>query len=496
MALKNSSSLLWTVVLGPSLLVACSSDISGPGGVAKRDYEVWLIDQSDSPGKAFGGALYIHSKAAVTGATGVSAGTPEKIDLGDAVSALCFSSTGANPVRPHMLMFNSTYSHAVLAFVASGHVVILDAEHRTPVACLRASLASNGGRQAHAATPAPDDSYILVANQNGKLLERITSNYTTNQFSFDAAAKLDLASCTTPSGAPCQSAALRPDNAPIVPAITSTSRHAFVTLRGGGLFVVDAKATPMRIQAEYDKATIRGSGLMGMQIGSHIVLNSGAGFFAYRLSPGDVAATNPPNQPTATSLIADAATTRDGHGMTASVDGRFVWITDRGTHVAEVFEVSSGRRTTVSFVGSLSAKPAPDLADVSPAGDLLFVALRGPNPLSGGAIAAGSTPGLGIMKLSASGETGALQAVLRVSNLDGTTERADAHGIRVRLKPTASAGRIALTRLARFVRPRALYAQPAPVSAPHATHRVTPNGDTAAAKPQECNHGYAPPVKP
>jgi len=431
--MKNTS--WFCSALGLALLVGCGDSITDPRNLANRDYDVWLVDQSDSPGKAFGGTLYIYPKSVVTSATAVATGTPAKIDLGDAVSTLCLASTGANPVRPHMLMFNSTSSHAVLAFVASGHVVILDAETRAPVACLRASVGFNGGRQAHAATPAPDDSYILVANQNGKLLERITTNYATNQFSFDAAATLNLVSCTTPSGAPCQSADLRPDNAPIVPAITSSSALAFVTLRGGGLLVVDPKATPMRIRAEYDKATIKGSGLMGMQIGNEVVTNGGAGFFAYRISPGAVAATNAVNTPAPTSLIADVATTRDGHGMTATTDGRFVWITDRGTNVAEVFEVSSGSRTTVSFASSLSSDPAPDLADISPAGDLLFVALRGPIPLSGGAIATGSTPGLGIMKVAGSGNTGALEAILRISNLDGTTERADAHAIRVRLKP-------------------------------------------------------------
>lgn len=422
------------IVSGLALAVACGDSPTDPGNAA-RDYDVWLVDQSDSPGKTFGGSLYIYPKSAVSAATGAAPGNPVRVDLGEAVSSQCMASTGANPVRPHMLMFNSTRSHAIIAFVASGHVAILNAETRAPVACLRASIGANGARQAHAATPAPDDSYILVANQNGKLLERISTNYATNQFSLDAAATLDLAACTTPSGAPCQAAGVRPDNAPIVPGITASSTLAFVTLRGGGLFVVDAKATPMRIRAEYDNATVRGSGLMAMQVGTDVVINSGAGFFAYRVPVANVGATNAVNQPALTTLIADAATTRDAHGMTATLDGKFVWITDRGTQVAEVFELSTGRRTTVNFVSALSSKPAPDLADVSPAGDLLFVALRGSIPLSGGAIATGSTPGLGVMKLAASGETGTLQAVLRISNMDGTTERADAHAVRVRVKP-------------------------------------------------------------
>jgi len=479
-------------VLGLALLVGCVGDLTGPEDLANRDYEVWLVDQSNSPGSTFGGTLYIYPKSLVSSATGAAPGTPERIDLGGAASALCLASTGANPVRPHMMMFNSTGTHAILAFVASGHVLILDAERRAPVACLQASVGFSGGRQAHAATPAPDDSYILVANQNGKLLERITSNYATNQFSFDPAATLDLAACTAPSGAPCQLADVRPDNAPIVPVITSTSRLAFVTLRGGGLLVVDPKATPMLVRAEYDKATVQGSGLMGMQVGNDVVINSGAGFFAYRVVPGDVAATNAVNKPAATPLFADPATTRDSHGMTATADGRFVWITDRGSDVAEVFELSSGRRTTVSFASALSPKPAPDLADASPAGDLLFVALRGALPLSGGAVATGSTPGLGVMKLTASGETGTLQAVLTISNLDGTTERADAHAIRVRLKPTVTAARAAVMLLARLARGQELLAQSVPARPAPSGRPPAPQGDGTAGTPQECDHGSAP----
>ena len=41
------------------------------------------------------------------------------------------------------------------------------------------------------------------------------------------------------------------------------SRYVFVTLRGGGLFIVDAKATPMQIVAEYDIDTVHPNGCLG-----------------------------------------------------------------------------------------------------------------------------------------------------------------------------------------------------------------------------------------
>jgi hypothetical protein len=157
-----------------------------------------------------------------------------------------------------MLFFNRGHSHAILSFVASGHVVFFDAATRAPLACIDA------GVQAHAAVPAPDESYVVVANQNGKLLQRISTDYATNAFDVEAGATLDLASGTTPSGALRQDPALRPDNAPICPLVDSTSRFAFVTLRGGGLFVVDATATPMRIVAEYDRETVHGNRCGGL----------------------------------------------------------------------------------------------------------------------------------------------------------------------------------------------------------------------------------------
>jgi hypothetical protein len=154
--------------------------------------------------------------------------------------------------------------------------VIYNAATRAPVACVHASVGDGGARQAHAATPAPDDSYILVANQNGKLLERIEANFTTNTFTLNALATTNLATCVTPNGVACQDVNLRPDNAPIVPIIDSSSTLGFITLRGGGLFVVDAKATP-EIIGEYDRTTVHANGFGGAEAAGIMFVNSGGG---------------------------------------------------------------------------------------------------------------------------------------------------------------------------------------------------------------------------
>jgi hypothetical protein len=206
-----------------SLAVAfLTLSVATPGSA--RDFEVWLVDQSDSFGKTYGGTVHIFAGSDLNGADASSTKPTDVLDLGAATAAHCLAQTGANPVRPHMLSFNANHSHAILTFVARGHVVIYDAATRTPVGCVRTSVGAGGQRQAHAAQPTPDDSYILVANQKGKRVDRITTDYATNTFVLDAS--LDLANGVTPNGVPMEFSG-RPDNAPIivVPDATSSLRH-------------------------------------------------------------------------------------------------------------------------------------------------------------------------------------------------------------------------------------------------------------------------------
>ena len=437
---RNTSVLL---AAGLLLLGGCM-DIVGLEALRAQPFEVWLVDQSDSPGLAYGGTLYIYDSADLRPSAPEETAPRERIDLAGEVATMCMASTGANPVRPHMLLFNRDHTHAVLSFVVSGHVVVLDAKARRPLSCTRTTQ-SPTGRQAHAAYPAPDGSYIVVANQNGKRLERINADFGMGTFTPDENATLDLAGCTTPSGAPCQSSDLRPDNAPICPIVESSSRYVFVTLRGGGLFVVDARQTPMQIVAEYDRSAVKGNGCGGVQVDSDMYINSGGrpgplghldlyGFDVYRLPATGYAEGRGPNLP-APRIVFSAAGEHDSHGMAATRRGRYLWVMDRHANVAEILSTSAGRRVhTVDLAGMLTNDPAPDLVDAAPSGDWLFVALRGSTPLSGDPhIATGSTPGLGIIQVDRSGRDGRLAAVLRITNVgaDGV-ERADAHAVRVR----------------------------------------------------------------
>src|SRR5687767_1929803 len=105
---------------------------SAAASQTRSNHEVWAVDQSNSSA-TFGGRIYIYQGADLAGQSAPKA-VPEVVDLAGATAALCLANTGANPVRPHMIFFNSTYSHAVLAFVTSGHVVIFNAQMRSPLA--------------------------------------------------------------------------------------------------------------------------------------------------------------------------------------------------------------------------------------------------------------------------------------------------------------------------------------------------------------------------
>ena len=439
-----------------ALFVAACSDMStsAPSLDASRSaqarFEVWIADQSGTqPGtpSGWGGTVHIFDGASLMGAAAASAQPIARIDLTPLKDGIC-QPTGKAPVRPHMILFNRDYTHAVLSFVASGHVVIFDAETRTPLACFLTSE-STTGQQAHAAFPAPDGSYIVVANQSGKRLERIDTDYATNRFVHNPAATLDLATCVTPSGAACEAPGVRPLNWPICPIIDGSSTYTFVTLRGGGLLVVDARQTPMRIVGEYDLATVKGNGCGGTQVNGAMYLNSGGspvnvsgtdphhptlyGFDVYRF-PLAGYGSGQPNTP-APQLLFSKTGQSDSHGMAPVQDGRLLWVMDRHADVAEILDpASGGRLNTVELNGRLTPNAAPDLVDAAPNGQRLFVALRGRTPLSGDPHnARGDTPGLGILRVKDDGTTGELMAIVPLENPvnPGAT---DPHGIRVRLR--------------------------------------------------------------
>jgi DNA-binding beta-propeller fold protein YncE len=411
---------------------------------AESSYEVWAIDQSNSSGVTYGGTLYIYDgKELEQGASGGEP-VPEKIDLAGAAAQLCYSKTQANPVRPHMIAMNASQTHAIISFVASGHILIMDAKTRAPVDCIRSSPGAGGSRQVHFAIPSPDETYIAVANQNGKLFERIDTDYASNTFTLNAAAMIDLANCTTPNGILCEGAGIRPDNAPICPIVEATSQYVFVTLRGGGLFVVDAKQNPMQIVAEYDIDTVHPNGCLGAQVGDKMYVDSGGGTAShvfgadlYAFPATGFSTDNPPNTPAPSVVFSDSSDDADAHGATLTKHQRYLWVADRGRNFLWVVDTATDEVVnTIDLEGLVSADPTPDLLALSPNGSHVFASLRGPNPLTADPhVSTGSTPGVGVIRVLESGRGGVLEYAARVSNLDSANvERADVHALTIRLK--------------------------------------------------------------
>lgn len=406
-------------------------------------HEVWLVDQSNSPGTSFGGRIFIYDDEALR--QNAAAAVPAVVNLGAATSALCLAQTGANPVRPHMLVFNHANTHAVLAFVASGHVVIFDAATRTPLQCFRTEPGAGGARQAHAIWPAADDSFVLVANQNGKKFERISTNFATNTFAQQPAATLDLANCTTPNGLPCQDPVLRPDNAPICPFVPDTGFPAYASLRGGGMLVVDPFTTPMSIIAEYDAQHIPRDGCGFVEAKGWVYGNGGGGnpanpdgWFIYHLplgGPDVYDPSNPANTPEPFVVSEDDSFPRDAHGVAKSGQEKYVYFFDRAANVVEIYDAATAAFVkTENLVSTFSGDPTVDLAGQAPDGKYVYASTRGPNPLSGDPHAStGSTPGLMVIELLQDGRDVAVRGLAPITNVDaGGVERADPHGIRVR----------------------------------------------------------------
>lgn len=432
---------LIVMLLSAAATAVAVASTEGGHGTTRSSYEVWTIDQSDTRPDG-GGSLYVYDgKELAEDPSGAGA---EKVDLGGAAREMCLAQTGSAPRRPHMIVFNGGNSSAdgnsrvAVAFVVTGHVLFMDADSREPIKCI------DTGAQAHAVWPSPDQTQLIVANQNDKKLSRIATNYGTDQYELDRAATLDLANGTTPSGALRQDPVLRPDNAPICPRTDDEGRVTFVTLRGGGMFVVDHHQTPMKIVAEYDKSNVHANGCGGIQAGDKMYINSGAGSLADNPTEHDVyafpvgeygSAPNAPNTPAPRLVYSyDDRAEADSHGVLLTKGERFLWTGDRqantittvDTHTDEVVD-------EFSLEGDASSDPAPDLLDISPKGRFVFAALRGPNPQSGGHSAFGSTPGVGVIEVGEGGKTGRMTGVARISNManDGV-ERADPHAIRVR----------------------------------------------------------------
>ena len=277
-------------------------------------YEVWLTDQSDT-GKESGGYLYVYDGAQLA-ANPASAKPTQTIDFSGEIGKFCEEATKKAVRRPHMLFFNASQDHAIISFL-SGQVLFMDAATKKPDACLLM------GKNVHAAWPTPNQKMALAANIADKKFIRIWTDYSAHKFSFDP--EKDVINLGALENGE------RPDTSPICPITESSSQYAFVTLRGGGLIVVDVTTNPMKVVATLDNNQIHPAGCGGIQAGSTVYINSGGGWPIAPLSY-DVYALNTSNLPNSISakLISQrdekvARLTWHGLGRALCVERRSRW---------------------------------------------------------------------------------------------------------------------------------------------------------------------------
>ncbi|MEB3290704.1 MAG: hypothetical protein VKI82_12370 [Leptolyngbya sp.] len=282
------------------------------------------------------------------------------------------------------------YMNVNLFSPGGGYVGIIDGETKEAVALFRVT-GTSAGRSVHMSFWNSDGSALLVANLNGKVLERIdiTRNAegdiveaTFNQsaalgvgkaMTIDQGAKVYLGDNShgnpmvgrvtgsydlegafgdlTPQGdckengcadGPVSDLGGRPNNVIICP-IVSNSDKAYVTFGGGGLLVVDTTATPMAIVGEYDSQMVNGAGCGGVQAGDEMWLNAGVSasdagatqstFTLFSLDDSQFGRTsNAPNTPAPRMIFKDAgntATLGNLEGQATNATGQLPGMTTR-----------------------------------------------------------------------------------------------------------------------------------------------------------------------
>lgn len=104
------------------------------------------------------------------------------------------------------------------------------------------------------------------------------------------------------------------------------------------MFVIDVKATPMRIVAEYDKSTVHPNGCLGAQVGNKMYVDSGGGtaanlyeadLYAFPLGPGLYSELNGVNTPLPKVVFSEDVQGADAHGAALTRHNSYLWVADR-----------------------------------------------------------------------------------------------------------------------------------------------------------------------
>ena len=270
-------------------------------------------------------------------------------------------------------------SHVVIANVGSGDIFFMDVARREIVGCVNVVGAGGiGTASAHAATAAPDNSIVIVADIAGNALHKILTNYEANTYRLSET--LELKAFAGELGTSVVK--------PICLEFTADSRFAYVTLAGGGVLVVKVGSPdgsiPMSVAKVYKQETVPGIGCGAFRLPSDAMLTtgesgaSGGDDFMYIFDTSGAASGNF-SDPIKTELPGD-----DTHGVVLCTDPegqKFAVTTMRVSNDIVIVDLQTQEIVhSQSMAQSFSPDPKPDIADLF--GNKMLIALRGPVPLT------------------------------------------------------------------------------------------------------------------
>ena len=315
---------------------------------------------------------------------------------------------------PHMIAVNSTHEYAAIASTASGDVTIMRTEDRKVVDIIET------GPRTHMASFTPDDSAIIVdvigspdEQWDGEIVE-LSADLENERFSKALGRSLTIAD--DPLFA--DNREHFEDSGPICHEYGPGGEHAFITLGpaldAGGLVVLNTESLELDHVFGVDELPVN-CGTVPNSDRSEMMLTAGSGEVGhwYVLD-------------TETMEVVSEGDSEgiDAHGAWLKPDGSEFWLVNRVSDDGIVIDAETHEITDrFDEVGG-----TPDIMAFDPAGEYVYISLRGPDPVSAAHVAEGDTPGFSVLNTS----DGSLEEVIQP---DADNPDSDFHGIAVRYIP-------------------------------------------------------------
>ncbi len=404
------------------LVASCGGRAAAPSTAptaspAPPSYELWVVDQAETTPTG-GGTLYIYKGADLKAGAPAPAYT---VNLGEAALGV---GDGIGK-HGHSIAFNPAMTHAVISYVDSGHVQVIRASDRKVVASIKLTGSAAGPAAPHASAVTPAGDAIIVANQGGKRLQRISADFKNDVYKLDSAADLDLSLLED---------ADHPGNLPVIPVFTPDGRYVYVPMRGGGSYVIDYQATPMKTIATLGKSAIGPQSCCATFVKDTVWTTAQGGATTTTTSFNLYQVTGLPDKPVAKKILS-----RTGNVESHSVIlvGQYLWLADRFANTLDIVDQTGDTRTMSLASGPLAGRdPAPDIMALSPDESTVFVALRGKTPLTsnikGLDNAVGDVGGFAILTVKDSGRDAVVTSFVSLPLAAGASV-VDPHGLRIRI---------------------------------------------------------------